>query len=457
MRRFRTFSWDKVHKVLPSLTRDNSHIPAPLRGAVWSFVQEQSGQSTLIVTFLVGILLLGFVALGIDVGYAFHAEGMAQAAADAAAVAAAEEMAAGNAANEQAAANAMAKLNGFDPSASIYPAQVTLSTPSSGNFASSSYIQAVVSKQIPTLLIGYLNPSASTVTVAGRAVAGGGLQSPTCICLEAANGTGLGMSNNAQINAPACGVTVDSASNNAVGITGSAGLSALSLGTISTTWNNSSNINNSGYISSSTKVVQGIQTACNANLAAPALPAGITCYNNPIQGWTAANNYTGQYTLPLPGETTTNGVLCLNSLDTSQSSSVTFTTGYTYYIVGNFTTGGGSPLTGSGVSFYVGGTVNIANGVTSNLTAPMESDGVTPSTLFYVNGSSVVIQGGSNSTFKGLVYAPNAAVTLNNGTGTTLSMDVYAQTLTMAGGATLNSYADKNLGTLNLSVAKLVE
>jgi len=46
---------------------------------------------------------------------------------------------------------------------------------------------------------------------------------------------------------------------------------------------------------------------------------------------------------------------------------------------------------------------------------------------------------------------------LNNGTGTTLTMDFVAQTLTMAGGATLNSYATSNLGTLNISVAKLAE
>jgi hypothetical protein len=42
-------------------------------------------------------------------------------------------------------------------------------------------------------------------------------------------------------------------------------------------------------------------------------------------------------------------------------------------------------------------------------------------------GNSVTIQGGSSSNFSGLVYAPNAAVTLNNGTGTNLTMDFVAQ------------------------------
>jgi hypothetical protein len=69
----------------------------------------------------------------------------------------------------------------------------------------------------------------------------------------------------------------------------------------------------------------------------------------------------------------------------------------------------------------------------------------------------VTIEGGSNSNFSGLIYAPNAAVTLDNGTGTTTNMDFVAQSLTMAGGAALNSYASTNLGTLNTSVAKLAE
>lgn len=410
----------------------------------------------MIIVVFIGLFLLGFVALGIDVGFLFHEKRVAQAAADAAAVAAAEEMSSGNSSDEQTVANAMAKMNGFDPNATINPATVTLTTPSTGNYSgASTYIQAVVSKPVPTFFMGAFNSSASSLTISARAVAGGGLSSPTCVCLEGTSGQDLNMSNNAQLTAPQCGVTVDSNSGNAVGITGSATLSALSLGTVSNTWNNSGNINNSGTISSTTKVVQNIPTQCKPTVAAPTLPTGLPCYSNPIQGWTQANNYTGVYTLPLASETTSGGVVCYTSLDTSQSASVTFSPGYTYYIQGNFTTGGGAPLTGTGVSFYIGGTVNIANGVTSNLSAPT-TNGV-PGTLFYVAGNTVTIQGGSSSNFSGLVYAPSAAVTLNNGTGTTLAMDFVAQTLSMSGGAVLNSYSTANLGTLNISVAKLAE
>jgi Flp pilus assembly protein TadG len=433
-----------------------------------SLFRNQSGQSTILLAVFLGIISIGFLALAVDVGYFFHAKRMAQAAADAAAVAAAEEQMAGSSGNEQTVANAMARLNGFDPAAATNPATVTLSIPSSGNYSgSTNYIEADVSKPVPGIFLNAFKGGATTFTVGARAVAGGGLSSPTCICLESPTGAGLSMSNNAQISAPQCGVTVDSSGTNAVGVTGSANLSALSLGTVSSTWDNSGNINNNGTIASTTKVVQGITNQCKPTLTVPTLPNGITCYNNPIQGWILPG-YTANYTLPIQGvketngttvnEAATNGVICYNSLDTSQASSVTFSPGYTYYIVGNFTTGGGAPLTGNGVTFYVGGTVNIANGVTVNLSAPtVGSNPAVPQTLLYAMGNSVTIQGGSNSTLSGLVYAPNAAVTLNNGTGTTLNMDFVSQSLSMSGGAVLNSYATTNLGTLNLSVAKLAE
>jgi hypothetical protein len=213
-------------------------------------------------------------------------------------------------------------------------------------------------------------------------------------------------------------------------------------------------VNNGGTISSTTKVVTGV-AACSPTIAAPTLPNGTPCYANPIQGWNAQNNYTGVYTLPMAGETVVSNTVCFTSLDTSNSASVTFSSGYTYYVQGNFTTGGGAPISGNGVTFYIGGTVNIANGVRATLSAPT-SNGV-PQTVFYVAGNSVTIQGGSNSNFSGLIYAPSAAITLNNGTGTVMNMDFVAQTLTMAGGATLSSYASTNMGTLNTSVAKLAE
>lgn len=461
----------------------------PKRCFLLRMIARQEGQATSFMALFLGILMLGFLAFGLDVANLFRQKRMAQAAADAAALAAEEEYTSGSTGNEQAVANAMAKLNGFDTTLASGAATVTLSVPSSGSYAGSTqYVQAVVSQPVHTLFLSAFLRTPTLMTVSARAVAGGGQSSPTCICLEGQSGMDLNLSNNAQISAPSCGITVDSSSSNAVGVSGGSQINALSLGTVSTNWTSSGSthgddafsvsldddgggddgggddggegggVNNGGSISSTTKVVKGITSQCSPSIAAPTLPSGLPCYDNPIVGYTQATNYTGRYSLPTSSQTTINNVVCYNSLDTSQSASVNFSPGYTYYIKGNFTTGGGAPLSGNNVQFYVGGNVNIANGVQVSLAAPtVGSSPAVPQTLLYVAGSTVTIQGGCGSNLSGLIYAPNAAVTLNNGSGTTMNADFVAQSLTMAGGATLNSFATSSLGTLNLSVAKVVE
>lgn len=429
----------------------------------------ESGQSAVFLAAIMGLITLGFLALALDVGYLFHEKRMAQAAADAAALAAAEELSNGATA-EQNAANAMAKLNGFDTTLATNPAVVTLSQSSSGNYsnlgsapAPATWIQAEVSRPIPTFFMGVFAPSMRTVSVAASAVAGAGAATSNCVCLEGTSGEVLNMSNDAQLSASGCQITVDSNSSNAIGVVGSASVCAQTISAVSTNWDNSGNINNNGTICSSAHVIQG-GSSCHLTMTMPTLPSGINCYNNPIQGWVLPG-YTANYTLPLQNVTLTNGTqvnevpvnntICYNSLDTSNAASVTFTPGYLYYIVGGFSTGGGAPVTGNGVTFYVGGNITLSNGVTSNLSAP--TVGGVPQTLFYVNGNSVTVEGGSNSNFSGIVYAPNAAVTANNGTSTSINLDFVAQSLTMAGGATMNSFATPALAAGGNGTAKLAQ
>src|SRR6202522_3106594 len=94
---------------------------------------------------------VGFLGLAIDVGAKFSQKRMAQAAADAAALAYAEEISYGASTTQaQNAANAMATLNGFNKSAPPNPATDTPSTPSGGSFTGSAYTQMTVSQPIAT-------------------------------------------------------------------------------------------------------------------------------------------------------------------------------------------------------------------------------------------------------------------------------------------------------------------
>ena len=434
----------------------------------YRFLADESGQTTMLISVFVGLILLGFVALGLDVGYLFHEKRMAQSAADAAAIAAAEEATAGNSLNEQNAANAMAKMNGFDPGATNNPAIVNLSTPTSGNYSgASTYIQVTVSKPISTFFLGLLNPRAKNISVAARAVAGGGQSSPTCICLEGQHGTDFAVGNNGTFVGNQCGVVDDSDGSQASAVTlgqigGGGSVSALALGVVSSA---SISQTNGTTISSSTAVVTGLQSQCQPTL--PPVPTytssqctadPLTHYGNGGSSYTVGPNSNSSYTNTQQGGTTA----CYNSLTIgSNNDTVTINPGI-YVINGgelHFVSGGGSG-TGSGVFFYLVGNASLVidNGANVNLTAP--TNGTYSGDVIFQDPSdtqAMNIQGGANTNLSGIIYAPTSNVTLANGTNTVLNADFVANTLTIGGGETLKSYATSNLGTLNLSVAKLTE
>jgi len=424
---------------------------------------RESGQTTLLMALFLGTFLFAFVALGVDLGYMFRAKRMAQAAADAAALAAAEE--AGDSTAEQNAAEAIARLNGFDTQATLNPATVKLnSPPTAGNYKTSAYIEAIVSKPIPTFFMGAVNHKA-TVVVAARAVAASGMTSPTCVCLQGGTGQDLYLDNNSTLTATGCGITVDSSSSNAVGVVNNSTVSAQSIGSISTNWYNSSNISNNASISSSTKIVQGISTACKPSM--PAAPAYNTsqCTADPVN-----NHPNGGSTYSVgPGSansTTQNGdLVCYSSLEVGKNNnSVTLNSGI-YVINGGILrfyskNGGYSNYGGNGVYFYLtnGATLTIDQGAIVNLTAT--TSGTYSGILLQqdtADTNTMTIEEGSYATFNGGIYAPDAAIAIQSGSGSTVNGPVVAKSLSIDEGGSLTSTPVSNLGTMNLSVAKIAE
>jgi hypothetical protein len=157
--------------------------------------------------------------------------------------------------------------------------------------------------------------------------------------------------------------------------------------------------------------------------------------------------------------------VCYNSLTVgSNGDKVTLNPGI-YVIHGgtlHFLSGANnaSNLGGNGVFFYLTGTANllIDNGANVNLTAP--SSGTYNGAVVFqdpADTQAISIQGGSNTSFNGAIYAPSSNVTLGNGSGSAIDADLVAKSLTMNGGGTLNSTAAANLGTLSISVSKVTE
>lgn len=448
-------------------------------------LKGEGGQTTIFAALFMGIVMLGFLAFALDVGYLFQKKRMAQAAADAAVIAFAEEYTyeSDSTGDATAAAKAAAKMNGFDTTLSTNPAQVTPSYPVNGNYNNQGspppgYVQVTVSQPIPTFFMGGFKHMFSTVTVGATAVSGGGQISPTCVCLEGTTGTDLNMSNGAILTGGSCGVTADSSSSNAITIVGSAQVCAQSLNAVSSSWDNSTNINNGGKICSGTDVVQGLQSACNPVM--PATPTIPSCVADPTGG-----NY-GTFTV---GPSTAGGTVCYKSLKVgANGATVTLNPGV-YVISGGtleFESGANnkSNLGGDGVMFYLtnganvvfdqGANVNLVAGGnpetsgTGAATAPSVGGGTYNGILIYEDpgntstggsdagdSNGITFAGGANSWLNGSIYAPLANVTMNNGSSTTVYADVVAKSLTMAGGGNLQASAQSNLGTSNSSVARL--
>jgi hypothetical protein len=301
------------------------------------------------------------------------------------------------------------------------------------------------------------------MVVSAQAIAGGS-QSRTCVCLGGTSGQALNMSNGSTLNASGCGVVDNSSSSNAIGIVGGATLNALTLGTVSSNWNNSSNINNGGNISSSTTIVQGITSSCSP--AMPTAPSYSSCVADP-------GGSSGTYTW---GPASASGVVCYKALTIGANSAVVTLNPGTYVITtGNLHfesgSGGHSNLGGNGVFFYLTGTatLQIDNGANVNLVAggATLSGGGTAPTVGAYNGIAVYqatgdatamsIQGGSTTYMNGALYAPSAAITIGNGSGAVLDGGIAASSLTMNGGGTLNAIQDTNEGSLSFGTANLVQ
>ena len=264
---------------------------------------DESGQTVLFVAFFLGLVAVGFIAVALDVGVLFRAKRMAQSAAQAAAVAAAEQLGANDSSNEQAVANAMAKLNGFDTTLATNPATVTLTTPNTGNFTG-SYVQATVSMPIKTYFLGAFSSSMGTVPVSATAIAGGGVTSQTCVCL---NGT-LTVSGGSTLNAGTCGIFNNSSANNTMKVSGGSTIDAISMAAASTGWYPGITGGGDTINVPAADIVQGVSSTCTP--LTPAVPSFVPadCAADPGIGGSG-----GQTRSPF-GPSSSSGTICYKAL-----------------------------------------------------------------------------------------------------------------------------------------------
>lgn len=442
-------------------------------------IRDESGQVLVMTLFCMGCLL-GALGFAVDVGVLFNARRQMQTAADAAAMAAATEAyynGTGSTNIDQRAYDA-AKANGVDHSVTGNVVMVTVGpTLQPGSVSCSSCVEVQLSAPTHTIFMQtmssffYSNNSFNKVNVSATAVAGWPGTSDNCVYLTGASlASELTMHGGSSINAPGCGVYVNSNSASAVDYNGNASLNSAYVSVVG---------NDPG--ASSLGGTRPGGTGAPAPVQPPPLPLNIPaipstgCTSTVSAGEvTVSTTGTGKVTQTAASGSSSNNVVCFTNtggvtidsgvtLSGVAGNGVLYVFEYGVTLSGNvsFGTGTASPagcLTTctsfsneqSAVLDLAGGTLSQGNSglsVFAPTSGTYNSIGLmVPTTNTTWSGSCPaspvtpcmeIQRGSSNSTFDGIVYAPDAYLELQDAGGAAEATGVISQGLYTKGSATL--------------------
>ncbi len=353
------------HKLVPS-----SRHSIYLRRASPAFCR---GQVLVLVTLAI-VMLIGCVALAVDVGFLWGAKRRMQTAADAGAAAGA--IASREGYGVTTAAKDATALNGFTDGTSNV--NVTVTNPYSGGSCSANCVQVTVEQEQPTYFLRVLG--FSQIDVQASAVAGT-LNSGSCIySLSKTASPGLKVDGSTTVSIPSCDVVVNSDGSPGATCGGSASFTAGGIAVAGSV---------SGTCLSPTPSTGAGQTADPFSY----LGTQPSCSGNTSQNITNGNTVT-----------LTQGSFC-GGITIHSGATVTFSAG-TYNLGSGGLSISGGTIHGTGVTFISTGTISVTGG-TINLSAPTSS--TYKGILFWdTTTANTTIAGGSGSTFDGAIYVPNS-------------------------------------------------
>ncbi|HTU51108.1 MAG TPA: pilus assembly protein TadG-related protein [Acidobacteriaceae bacterium] len=352
-------------------------------------LKDESGQA-MILTLLSMTVLLGFVGFAADVGTLLRAKRNLQIAADSAAIAAAAEL---NYADSTAAGQAAAAQNGVVIGTN--GGAVAINTPpTEGAYeGQAGYVEAIVSQIQPTFFMNVFNISSQLVTA--RAVATASTSNGCVYVLNPTSTAAMVVQGSFIVSSTSgCEVVVDSTDPAALQINGAGALTAGSVG-----------------------------------VAGPYSAQGGTSTPAPVPGMAQVSDPFGGMTAPTPAGCTTppgalTGTITAGCYSAPAGSSLTLTNvtlgAGTYVLEGNVI------LSGTVTSSAGGTTLDIANGALSespgtvlDLVAPTSGDynGIAVMEPAPNANPMVLDLGNSSGLIDGIIYAPDAELTLQNSSG----------------------------------------
>lgn len=453
-----------------------------------NWFRDERGQ-VLALTIFSMTVLIGALGLAIDVGVLFHAKRTMQTAADAAAMAGATALYYYGAdttsvtTKVDAAAYAAAKANGVDNTVTGNTVNVMIGVTLPGGTICSSCVEVALATPNPTVFMQTMSRLAfqgssnySTVSVSAMAVAGGPGASNNCMwVMDPTDADTLGIHGSGDINAPGCGVYVNSNNPAALCVTGSAGKSTLAdIDVVGGQDSHGGCGGTPGTFPTNTSVPA--QTPAIAALV-PSNPAAncttvtdLKSSGGTLTGSVNASGVEGNYYCYTDSAVTHGSVTPVTISSATLGPGVyVFESGV--YITGNDTIGVG---TGTGTSAQTssgGGATIVVSGTSSQLNMDTASQ-VTiwaPNDTYQYNSIAVyqplsdtqpmlLSFGSSTSIFMGTVYAPGSDVTLHDeGGGGVTATNLVVGEVYVNGVVNLSNYSTYNPNTTPFKYITLVE
>jgi Flp pilus assembly protein TadG len=372
-----------------------------------NFVSNQTG-AIAIMTVVLLPLLLGFMALALDVGYVLLNKNRMQVAADSAALAAAAARQHGQDINTATAlALSATQANGFTQGNNH--SLITVAIPPGGteSFANdTSYVRVTVSQPVNAFLswiFGITHTDTSATAVGGPA----GYSQPCLLSMASAASGALSVKGNGVVTAKTCGIFVNSSSASALKMTGNVTMTASTIHVVG-------NYTSNGNVSVS-PITTGSAITPDPFIAIP-IPLKPAC------------DQVVDYKKAIKGILTLNAGTYCGGITVKGNYAVNFNPGtYTLYGGGITLSGNVSPVTGTGVSFintgnstsYPFGPLNLAGNVELNLSAP--TTGTYAGMLFIqdpLNTQDATFVGNAGSQLAGNFYLPSSQLTFTGNSGT---------------------------------------
>jgi len=402
-------------------------------------LRDESGQA-LVVTALVVPIMVGCIALAVDMGVLYHEKRDLQIAADAAAIAGAVDyLYNGSDPSAKTAAAAASSVNGFTDGTNGVTVTTSVPPADGPNSGTAGYVEAVVSKPIKTVFMSVFG--FNNVTVKARAVAGTPGIGAACIWALAKTGTGLDLQGAYDIEATNCGVYVNSTTSDAVSVTGNGGTM------------------NTAFVDAVGNTVPKHQTSptpVTPNTAPRTDPWGNLTGPTPTNGGctttdSSTTSITGSVTGPGAGYAVCYTKAVTLSGATLGAGTYTFESGVTI---------SGTVTVNSGTIDIYSGSFNQPSNTLLNITAPTSGayNGIAimqPAS----NTANLQVQFGSNNeTLDGYIFAPGAEVYLQDHGGGIVATGIVANTIyDKASTIRIPSYDKAHSGTTKNRVVALIE